>query len=694
MTGTIKTKTPKFKLIIPLFNIATWHDYIEENFRTIDALFYNLFDIQNFKGAWKNITEYSIGDVVFIPEDYEIDENGQLKTDEQGELIESQYSGRMVKVLVNHTTDNSDYFSQYLYQHLDYYEFFVDASTSQMFAQNAKDAANESKHYAEEATNQVQLCKNEVTNAKQEVTNAKEQVSLAEDQVNLAQQYANNAKVSENSAAVSRENAKVSEKVALKMADLTQQYTNDAKLWAVGTITEKPEGSSKYWAEQAQQTAQVYNASETVKGIVRLATSEEVKAGTNDSAVITPLKFKQKIVQDLSTPSTDTVPSTQAVSNNYVKKSGDTMTGGLTVKDANIVLNSTKDVVNAIVKTYEDNTETPTETHIDAFRVYDKNNMIMSDFRSQRTSTDQTTQMLARKNNSDGTLVQSSISCSIDFAGNPSSTLNQNTYVNGAMVSNLDNVNFIARSKSLVKGTTPTDSNKYIGYDWQDKNGQRLAYMGVKYGTDGSKILELQKLDSNLQKFVVNYLTTFVAQPQTSISGNARYKSVCTGYTKGTAPTAVQFGGVSTTDKNGTEVATIYSSIDTSNNVMSALFVKQPTASGTATSSISIWCDNNGAFHSYCGVQSNANNSILTIVSHGDNWIKYSDGRLEQWGTCTAAQQTITLYQPYKDTNYAVNVTLGANENNNYCPVVVDFTTTSFNKADRGQYWHAIGWWK
>ena len=43
--GNIKDYTPNFKFIIPSFDIATWHDYIEENFRNIDALFYNLFGI-------------------------------------------------------------------------------------------------------------------------------------------------------------------------------------------------------------------------------------------------------------------------------------------------------------------------------------------------------------------------------------------------------------------------------------------------------------------------------------------------------------------------------------------------------------------------------------------------------------------------------------------------------------------------
>lgn len=125
---------------------------------------------------------------------------------------------------------------------------------------------------------------------------------------NVAENKTNINNVSANIAAVNN--------VSENMADVKNavQSANDAKLWAVGTITEKPEGSSKYWAEEAKNAAQVYDATETVKGIVRLATSDEVTTGTNDSAAITPLKFKQKITQDLTNPSADTVPSTKAVS--------------------------------------------------------------------------------------------------------------------------------------------------------------------------------------------------------------------------------------------------------------------------------------------------------------------------------------------------------------------------------------------
>lgn len=122
MTGSIKDYTPNFEFIIPEFNITGWHDYLEENFRSIDALFYNLFGINNFKGQWKNSTVYNVDDVVFIGED-------------------TDYSGRLVKVLVQHTTAGTGNFTEFFTANPSYYELFADASTAQIFAQEAKDWA-------------------------------------------------------------------------------------------------------------------------------------------------------------------------------------------------------------------------------------------------------------------------------------------------------------------------------------------------------------------------------------------------------------------------------------------------------------------------------------------------------------------------------------------------------------------------
>ena len=115
--------------------------------------------------------------------------------------------------------------------------------------------------------------------------------------VDVSNNKTNITNVSANIAAVNN--------VSENMADVKNavQSANDAKLWAIGTIAEKPEGSSKYWAEEAKNAVQTPDATETVKGIVRLATSDEVTAGTNDSAAITPLKLKQNLdtKQDKST---------------------------------------------------------------------------------------------------------------------------------------------------------------------------------------------------------------------------------------------------------------------------------------------------------------------------------------------------------------------------------------------------------
>ena len=119
----------------------------------------------------------------------------------------------------------------------------------------------------------------------------------------VAANKANIDNVAENKTNINNVSANITavNNVSENMADVKNavQSANDAKLWAVGTITEKPEGSSKYWAEQAQQAAQVYDASETVKGIIRLSTSEEAKAGLDDKTAITPLKLKQNIVDNV-----------------------------------------------------------------------------------------------------------------------------------------------------------------------------------------------------------------------------------------------------------------------------------------------------------------------------------------------------------------------------------------------------------
>ena len=236
--GNIKDYTPHFKLIIPRFNAATWHDFIESNFRSIDALLFNMFGINNFVGEWKQITTYNVGDVVFIGED--LLENG----------TNSEYSGRLVKVLKQHTTDDSAYFNIFYKNHPDYYELFFDANNAEYFSEKAFEYKNEANNYLK---------------ASQEL-NALYQQYLADTQT-----ARDNAQASANSAATSEQNAKTASdtavntvKTATDLLNSTQDYTNQAintinttKTEAVNTITTTKEQTIQEIDTKLEETNQI-----------------------------------------------------------------------------------------------------------------------------------------------------------------------------------------------------------------------------------------------------------------------------------------------------------------------------------------------------------------------------------------------------------------------------------------------------
>jgi len=103
--GFVKDYTPNLKLAIPYFDIATWHDYIDYNFKALDAVINYIYKIVGFTGDWKNVTTYKVDDIVFIN-----DKN-------------SQYYLKLAKIVVEHTT-NSDDFDTFYSNHEEYYEIF------------------------------------------------------------------------------------------------------------------------------------------------------------------------------------------------------------------------------------------------------------------------------------------------------------------------------------------------------------------------------------------------------------------------------------------------------------------------------------------------------------------------------------------------------------------------------------------
>lgn len=248
--GSIKDYTPNFKMIIPRFDLATWHDYIEENFRNIDALFFNLFGINNYSGSWKQITSYKADQVLFIPDDRDI--NGE----------ETIYSGRLVKVLVDHVTDNSDYFNVFYNLHLEYYELFADAGAAQIFAQQAQSYKNE-----------TEILKNETNTLKEETNSIKNDTDLIKSEIITKQNEINDtiSSFNEDFSVKTEEIIQQIEDGKIIIAQETAISTENvekSRIWAEGSDSEVKnvdgEHSSKGWANEAKSSASVAKASEQV----------------------------------------------------------------------------------------------------------------------------------------------------------------------------------------------------------------------------------------------------------------------------------------------------------------------------------------------------------------------------------------------------------------------------------------------
>ena len=76
-------KTPFVGLIRPVFNQLTWHDEVNQNFTTIDALLNGYVGARNVQGVWQPLTAYV-----------------------EGMILVDQQNGFLYQALVSHTSGN------------------------------------------------------------------------------------------------------------------------------------------------------------------------------------------------------------------------------------------------------------------------------------------------------------------------------------------------------------------------------------------------------------------------------------------------------------------------------------------------------------------------------------------------------------------------------------------------------------
>nr|DAP57910.1 MAG TPA: tail fiber protein [Caudoviricetes sp.] len=108
---------------------------------------------------------------------------------------------------------------------------------------------------------------------------------------NQAQSLLDQTKTSQAAAKVSETNAKASEVAAKKSEDTAANSVEEARKWAVGSQQERPEGSSKYWAEEAKKSADSVEG-DTIKKIGY----ENVREVACDGEVTVKLQDTDEIV--------------------------------------------------------------------------------------------------------------------------------------------------------------------------------------------------------------------------------------------------------------------------------------------------------------------------------------------------------------------------------------------------------------
>lgn len=71
----------------------------------------------------------------------------------------------------------------------------------------------------------------------------------------------------------------------------------------------------------------------------------------------------------------------------------------------------------------------------------------------------------------------------------------------GVVTAELEPINFIAKNPTMDVNVTPS-ANKYVGYDFRDKNNVRIGYIGIHQGTDGIFQYEMQNPGNSVKKIM------------------------------------------------------------------------------------------------------------------------------------------------------------------------------------------------
>lgn len=135
------------------------------------------------------------------------------------------------------------------------------AGNAETAATTATTKSDEAKTYSLNAGTAAESAQTYSQNAATSATAAASSASSADTSANTAKSWANSSQIYSNAALGYVNTAKTKATAAETSATAAASsetnagtYADEAKSWAIGDITERTEGSSKYWAEQAESS--------------------------------------------------------------------------------------------------------------------------------------------------------------------------------------------------------------------------------------------------------------------------------------------------------------------------------------------------------------------------------------------------------------------------------------------------------
>ena len=432
------------------------------------------------------------------------------------------------------------------------------------------------------------------------------------------------------------------------------QSAADAQKWAIGTVAERPEGSSKYWAEQAKSVAQISDASESVKGIVRLATDAEAKAGLDNETAITPKKLQDNLSNNVGRIN-------QLGFNGTLESGVITFTPDQGTYELKAGYEYEIDLLFAAVGSIPDTTQLKIVNGDDTINIV---NVLDSDY-SQPTTYGAMKQV-CRYDTEIGWRWIFNVRYSIASDGSKVFVMPATT---------VDTSDKIEKSSIAQDLSTPSADTVPSTTAVSNESSRIISIMNNKVSKSG---------DTMTGDLTINQNDLFLVKNSGAI---AVYKNATR--ESGTIPsTPGGYGFNLFWDKNNVEVGRLESwQHEDGNNHILIRAIR-----GNVSANLTVGIGANNEIYTVAPACA-FNDSIVTTVSHDSNYVRFGNGIQICFGN-SAVNQTITFQQPFKDAGYKVGFCQTENAEHNINNTAVNKTTTSFN-FNRGYTgdWIAIGYW-